>query len=345
MLILLTALPIANCLLQIITMDPAKMKITSFAAEELGLETAAGSSPFYSWRSVRFAGFLSAGYLLLSYLLIGFKTDQLVLLGLFNGLYFISAGTRKLILGFSIFIVYWIIFDYMKAFPNYRYQPVHISSLYQAEKQLFGISTAAGTITPNEYFAIHHHTWLDVLTGIFYLCWVPVPLLFAAILFFRNRKQFYYFSLSFLLVNLIGFVIYYAYPAAPPWYVQQYGFRFNPATPGNSAGLARFDAFFHAPVFAGLYSKSSNVFAAMPSLHAAYPLLVFFYGMKYRFGYWNILFFIIGAGIWFSAVYNGHHYLLDVLAGIGCGLAGILLFHWIAEQTAFGKRLAELWER
>jgi len=61
----------------------------------------------------------SVGYLLLSYLLIGFKSDQLVLVGLFNFMYYLSAVTRKFILGFTVFIVFWFIFDYMKAFPIY----------------------------------------------------------------------------------------------------------------------------------------------------------------------------------------------------------------------------------
>lgn len=308
-------------------MDSSKAPLPP-PAKEIEIDAAGtGIVRFYSWKSIGFAALVSLAYLVLSYFVIGFKKDQLILLGIFNGFYFISAGTRKMILGFSIFIIYWIIFDYMKAFPNYRYQPVHIQSLYELEKQLFGINTAAGRLTPNEYFSIHHNTALDIITGFAYLCWVPVPLAFAAILFFRSKKQFYYFSLSFLLVNLIGFVIYYIYPAAPPWYVQQYGFHFNAATPGSPAGLTRFDAFFKTPVFAGLYSKSSNVFAAMPSLHAAYPLLVLIYGIKYRFRYWNILFFLLCLGIWFSAVYNSHHYVLDLMAGVACGITGTILFH------------------
>ncbi len=60
-------------------------------------------------------------YLLLSIWLVGFKTDQLVLIAIFNAMYYSSGITRKFITGFSIFVVYWIIFDYMKAFPNYTF--------------------------------------------------------------------------------------------------------------------------------------------------------------------------------------------------------------------------------
>lgn len=291
-------------------------------------------SLLYSPKSFLYAAIATMLYLTVSFLLIGFKTDQLVLAGLFNACYFASRATRRLILGFSIFIVYWILFDYMKAFPNYRYNGVHIASLYQMEKGFFGIQTVQGILTPNEFLALHTTTALDLLAGFCYLCWVPVPLAFAAVLFFKNRLAFLQFSLSFFLVNLIGFAGYYLYPAAPPWYVATRGFSFQPSTPGNTAGLARFDLFWGIPVFKNLYAKSSNVFAAMPSLHASYLLIVLFYGLRYGSQIWNFVFAFLLLGIWFAAVYSGHHYVLDVLAGIVCAVLGIILFQlWVRTQT------------
>ncbi len=270
---------------------------------------------------------LSVSYLLLSGWILGFKIDHLVLAVLFNFMYYLSHPTRRFITGFSIFIVYWIVFDFMKSIPNYHYNTVHIESLYHAEKSLFGTNENGRITTPNEFFALHSTSFLDVLTGIFYLCWIPVPLAMAAYLFYANRRQFIYFSLTFFFVNLLGFVVYYIYPAAPPWYVQQYGFEFLPQTPGNTAGLARFDDYFGVGIFKFLYAKSSNVFAAMPSLHSAYPLIVLFYGLKNKLGFFNLPFALIMAGIWFAAVYSSHHYVLDVLAGIICAITGIFLFN------------------
>lgn len=291
----------------------------------------------FSASSLLFAGLASLSYLVLSYFLLGFKTDQLVLVVLFNTCYFASHSTRRLILAFSIFIIYWIVFDFMKAFPNYRFNGVHIASLYGAEKSLFGITWNGALLTPNEFLALHTSRFLDILCGLFYLCWVPLPLAFAAALFFKNRTAFFQFALTFLLVNFIGFAGYYLYPAAPPWYVAQYGFDFHAATPGNTAGLARFDSYFGVSVFQNIYAKSSNVFAAMPSLHASYLVIVLFYGLKYRLRWWNLLFATVMLGIWFSAVYSGHHYILDVLAGIFCAVLGISLFQaWMHART--GKR-------
>jgi hypothetical protein len=309
------------------------------------MEEFSKKSNLFTTRSLIRVALLAVGYLLLSAILIGYKTEQVYLVILFVTAYFSSTISRKVITGFSVFIVFWIIFDYMKAFPNYLYQAVHIESLYRAEKNIFGIHLDGNIITPNEYWLSNHNPFLDVLTGIFYLCWVPVPLAFAAYLFFKNRMAFLHFSLSFLLVNLIGFVIYYVYPAAPPWYVQQHGFDFLPFTPGNTGGLQRFDDFFNVHIFQGLYSKSSNVFAAMPSLHASYPLIVLYYGIKNKLGKINFLFALIMIGIWFAAVYNSHHYVLDVLAGITTGITGIGLFRLLTRKSKPVQRFLQMFVR
>ncbi len=288
---------------------------------------------------------VSAGYLLLSAFLIGFKTEQVYLVAIFNAMYFASGITRKFITGFSIFFIFWILYDYMKAFPNYLYQTVHIEDLYLTEKRIFGIHYGGTVLTLNEYFLQHPTTLLDILTGISYLCWMPVPLAFAGYLFFKERSAFLQFSLSFFLVNMMGFVIYYLYPAAPPWYVQQHGFQFIASTHGNTAGLERFDSYVHLPIFQSLYTKGSNVFAAMPSLHASYPVIVLYYGYRFRLGKINSLFALLVAGIWFSAIYNSHHYVLDILAGTGCAIAGIALFQWAMKKNAAFQRFLRMFVR
>jgi hypothetical protein len=293
----------------------------------------------YTSRNFLITTGVSITYLLISYFLIGFKSDQIVLILIFNFFYYASLSSRKFILGFSIFIVYWIIFDYMKAFPNYKFNDVSTAELYNLEKGFFGIKDSGILRTPNEYFKSHSNAFIDVVSGIFYLMWIPVPLAFAAFLFFKNRHQFLYFSLTFVLVNLIGFVIYYLYPAAPPWYIQLHGYNFIPNTPGNTGGLVRFDSYFGLPIFASIYSKSSNVFAAMPSLHSSYPVIVLYYGLKNKLGLVNVFFAIVMLGIWFTAIYTSHHYLLDVLAGVGCAGIGIFLFGILVDKKPLKRIL------
>lgn len=301
------------------------------------MEKTGGSFKRFSIKNVTTVLLVSLAYLFLSYFLIGFKQEQVVLIVIFCIPYFASDISRKFILGFSIFIVYWIVFDYMKAYPNYRFNSVHIGDLYQFEKHLFGIKYRNALLTPDEFWIQNQKPFLDALTGFFYLCWVPVPLIFAGYLFFKNREEFLKFSFTFLWVNILGFLIYYIYPAAPPWYIQHFGDVFYAHTAGSDAGLQRFDNMFHVKIFQSLYAQSSNIFAAMPSLHSAYPIIVLYYGLKNKLGKINVIFALIIAGIWFSAVYNSHHYVVDILAGIVCAVVAIISFNWIVENVKWAK--------
>jgi len=288
-------------------------------------------------RSILTVSFLSIAYLLLSCWVVGYKSDQVVLIVLCNTLYYSSTITRKFVLGFMVFVVYWIIFDYMKAIPNYTVSHVHIADLYNFEKRLFGINVNGNRLTPNEYWRINGTTTLDIIAGLFYICWIPVPLSFGVFLFFKNRREFLSFALTFLVVNLLGFVVYYTFPAAPPWYVHEHGFTFIPKTIGNTGGLAKFDAYFNVTIFKSIYAKGSNVFAAMPSLHSAYPVIVLYYGLKNRLGFINIVLATVMAGIWLTAIYTSHHYILDVLAGITIAIIGINLFNFLFTRVKFLK--------
>ena len=296
-------------------------------------------------RTLLLLALLSVAYLALSYVLIGIKTEQVLLVVLFNGCFLLSDVSRRFILGFAIFAVFWIIYSYLKAFPNYAYGPVDVAGIYHREQRLFGTLHQGRLLTPNEFWLAHSNRFLDVLCGFFYLCWVPIPLAFAAYLFFKNRPLFFEFALTFLLANLIGFVIYYLHPAAPPWYVQQHGLAFRPLAMGSTAGLARFDQFFGAAIFQGIYAKNSNVFAAMPSLHSAYPLIVFYYALRNRTGWLTLFFFTVMVGIWFAAVYTSHHYVLDVLAGISVALSAIALIQLLLARSRWFNRFLSYYLR
>lgn len=278
---------------------------------------------------------IAVAYMVAAAALVGFKPEQAGLTLFCVALYYASAGTRKFLFAFGAFIVFWVLFDFMKALPNYEVSPVHIRDLYETDKQWFHI----GARSVNEYWKAHATTALDLLSGGFYICWMPVPLGFGIYLFVKRRNWVVPFALTFLWVNILGWIVYYTFPAAPPWYVQLHGFGFDPHTPGSTAGLARFDDYFHIHLFQGLYAKSSNVFAAMPSLHAAYPLVTFYYGLRSRASKAVSAFLgVVVLGIWFAAVYTGHHYVLDVLAGITVAVIGILLWEKVLMRSKGFKK-------
>ena len=213
-----------------------------------------------------------------------------------------------------------------------------------AEKHLFGFfHQQEETLIPSQYFALHHNTFLDFMAGVFYLCWVPVPLLFGIYLYIIGEKKTYLnFSIAFLVVNLLGFIGYYLYPAAPPWYALNYGFEPILHTPGNVAGLGRWDNLTGLNIFQTLYGKNANVFAAVPSLHSAYMLVTTIYAIIGKRSVYTItLFSIICVGIWFTAVYTCHHYIIDVLLGILTTVLGTILLQWFVHKTTVGKHFIQ----
>ncbi len=275
----------------------------------------------------------------------GIRQEHYYLIIIWVTAYYLSDKSRRFILGFSIFIIYWIVYDSMRALPNYEVAQVHIKQPYDFEKFLFGINENGKLLTPNEYFINHHSPFFDIISGLFYINWVPVPLAFAVYLFFKNKYLFIKFSLVFLLVNIAGFVIYYLYPAAPPWYVNLYGFDLHLGVPGNRAGLARFDELTGIPIFENIYNKNANVLAAMPSLHAAYPVIVLYYGIKARLGKINWLFLVFMLGIWFSAVYSGHHYIIDIIVGASVALIVIFGFESFSKSNFGNGRIQSFSEK
>lgn len=271
---------------------------------------------------------LTALFLLLTGLCIGLRTEHFLMAALFLFLFFAGQTTHKLAVALLPFFIFGISYDWMRVYPNYEVNPIDVQGLYEAEKSLFGLSVAGQTLIPCEYFAQHHAAWADFFAGVFYLCWVPVPILFGLILYLKGERELYLrFSMVFLFVNLIGFAGYYIHPAAPPWYAMNYGFEAILDTPGNVAGLGRFDELLGCSIFNSIYGRNANVFAAVPSLHAAYMVVALAYAVMGRCKKWVItLFAIIMVGIWWTAVYSGHHYIIDVLLGITCSLLGIFLF-------------------
>lgn len=207
-----------------------------------------------------------------------------------------------------------LVYELLRGLFHYR-GTVHVGDLYGYEARLFSVLTADGPRALSDVVSRHTSPWLDVLCGATYFLFLVEVVAIASYLFFRDRPRALELSVGFLAVNLVGWAVWFVYPAAPPWYVDQYGT--GPAlldVVSSPAGLARVDAWVGVPLAATFYSKSANVFGAMPSLHVAYATLVAWVvaplGGKPRAA--TAAFALSMA---FSAVYLRHHYILDVLAG------------------------------
>ncbi|MCC8172435.1 MAG: phosphatase PAP2 family protein [Parabacteroides sp.] len=283
---------------------------------------------------------ITAIFIVLTAVCVGLRPEHVFMSGLFLILFFASRATRKLAVALLPFILFGISYDWMRVYPNYQVNPIDVEGLYNLEKSWFGIRENGAVLIPSEYFALHHWQTADFLAGLFYLCWVPVPIAFGIWLYLvKDRRLYLRYSMVFLFVNLIGFAGYYIHPAAPPWYAINYGFDVVLNTPGNTAGLARFDELTGLSIFQSIYGQNANVFAAVPSLHAAYMVVALVYALIKKCRTWVIILFAtIMLGIWWTAVYTSHHYIIDVSLGILCALVGILIFEKGLMKTGWFRR-------
>ena len=253
-------------------------------------------------------------------LLGGLRTDH-VLVGLLGLLDLYNERTRVFLRQFFPFIATGAIYDSMR----YFYWPaiegrVHVAGPYLLERSWFG---AAGR-TPNEWFLDHHWPALDLACGFAYLVYVGEYLAVAFFLFFRRRSDLLRrFALAFLVVNLLGFITYFVYPVAPPWYVTAHGF--GPARIDihpTAAAAGRFDQLLGTHFFDEIYARGVDVHGAYPSLHVAYPLLAVWAVFRIPELRWArapaIGFFLL---MCLSAVYLQHHYVMDVLLGVAYAIA------------------------
>jgi inositol phosphorylceramide synthase catalytic subunit len=254
----------------------------------------------------------------------GNHPDQFLLTGAMLVLVVWSEATRRFFHGMLPFLLFGIVYDLTHITqPLVRHLHIHVDEPYRFDKFFFGIPTADGRLTPNEFFARHNWRIVDFFTGTSYIVFVYWAIGFAAYLalFRRNderaRRLLTRFGWTFLLMNIAGFVTYYVYPAAPPWYVQDYGLGpANLAARSSVAGAGRWDALMGIPYFASFYGRSADVFGAIPSLHVSYPLLTFLFGLELRKRWLDVASFSLFALVSFAAVYLNHHYVLDVLLGV-----------------------------
>ena len=295
-----------------------------------------GTNPIdnvFSKLSLSIAGGFLATYVIWLNLFIGFRLDHFNFILVLALLYFSSSVTRKMVISFIFFWTFWIIYDAMRIYPNFNFNDIHILEPYNLEKQLFGIQTTEGTITPNEYLVNHTDKASDFFSGFFYLTWVPLPMMYCIYLFFTDKRMLLIFSGTFLLANILGFIIYYIYPAAPPWYVAYFGFDVDFTIPGNAAQLMRFDDIIGYPLFEKMYNKNANVFAAIPSLHSAYPVILVYFASKKKKWWLTLLCLIDVLGIWYAAVYSSHHYIIDVILGAFCAIIAIFAFGLLIKNS------------
>lgn len=260
---------------------------------------------------------VALSYLALIHATMGLRPEHFLLAGFLLFCYFIHPKSRLFVLDFLPMALFGIFYDFLRIIPKSWAGPIHVEGPHRLENFLFGFTSHGVRMIPNDFFLDHHWAFLDLITGAAYSLHMVVPLVFALGAWLKNRESARQFIWIFFVMNLLAFLTYIAFPVAPPWYVEQHGFLPpNWSLPSSPAGLIRFDQLTGFSYFQNIYSKNAWVFGAVPSMHAAFPLLVVLFSRKI-FPKAVLPLTLYMLLIWFSAVYLRHHYVIDLIAGAG----------------------------
>lgn len=255
---------------------------------------------------------------------IGIAPDRFAFL-LFFASFFVKR-TRSFILDWSPFLFILISYDFLRGFADNIGGRVHFVELIEAEKAIFGM-------IPTEklqslFFKYPNPTIIDFLATIVYFLHFALPLGFGFTLWLYNRAYFKQFVTAILLLSYGAWVTFLLYPAAPPWISSNKGY-LTGVNKILDITLASFPEKLKLPTI--YHQFNPNEVAAMPSLHAAYPLLIFLFALKF-FRFKSIPFLIYVLAVWISLVYLGEHYVIDIIAG---GIYA-LVFYFVSVKIYCG---------
>ncbi|MBN2007923.1 phosphatase PAP2 family protein [candidate division KSB1 bacterium] len=288
--------------------------------------------------------------------LIHIRPDHVFLALIVLALILCKNRAKRFLIDWSPFIVFWILYDMMRGVADSVRGVINIEAPYHWELTMFGW-LFNGKI-PAFWFQDWQHiiqgTWykgvIDVMCANFYTAHFAIPLLIGWIFWHTedDRRMFYRMVYTLLVLDVLALITFMIYPAAPPWYVMDYGFaQPDPNTSfwGISAGsLINVDKMFGMHFFTTIWDHfNANHFAAIPSLHGAYPVTIAtFVFIKFRRFVPLLVFYVVGT--WFAAVYLNQHYIVDLMIGAGYGFVAYQIVHRLLIPYAFNGFLTR-WEQ
>lgn len=227
------------------------------------------------------------------------------------------------------FLMLLLGYEYLRGLVPSLGAEVNVLPLIEADQALFGrlpvVALQSALYEPG------HPGPLAYVSTFFYLSHAAIPVLFALYLWIVDRRLFHTFTVALVVLSFAAFATYVAYPAMPPWMAGEQGY-IPVVHKVVDECLARFSGGDGFVTFNGLVR--SNPVAAMPSLHAAYPLLVVLFAWL-RWRWWALVALPYPLMVWFSIVFTGHHYVIDALVGAAYAVVvfvGVVLWRHLAEH-------------
>jgi membrane-associated phospholipid phosphatase len=202
----------------------------------------------------------------------------------------------------------------------------------RAEAFLFGRPVPTVRLQHRLWDGPDHLHWWDYAAWFMHLTHFFATFVAAALIWVFARERFSRYASMICVLALTGFATYVLYPAVPPWMAAQHG------NLGESnrmiAPIWHHIPFTHAGAVFEHGKGYANDVAAMPSLHAAFALLLSMYLWRLVPRLWRPLLAVYPAAMSFALVYSGEHYLVDCVAGWVYAVFAFVTVNWAYDRHA-----------
>jgi PAP2 superfamily len=219
----------------------------------------------------------------------------------------------RLVIEWAPFIGVLFVYDRLRGVADGLVFPARELPQIHLEGALFGNPIPTVWLQSQLWHGPGDLHWWDYAVWLVYVSHFFATLVVAAVLWTWAHDRFARFAAMVCVLALTGFATYVLYPAAPPWLAARHG------EIGSSNRLIAI-IWHHVPIahYGSLFEKGqsyANNVAAMPSLHAAYALLITLYLWRLVPRTVRPLLALYPPAMAFALVYSGEHYLVDCIAG------------------------------
>ncbi|HSW78436.1 MAG TPA: phosphatase PAP2 family protein [Candidatus Babeliales bacterium] len=246
--------------------------------------------------------------------------DKLIVFLFFVFMIFHQA--KDMLLRIGPFVALMMVYESFRSIVPHLNSRVNYSLAPKVDQTLF---RRLPTRTLQDWLWKGHTSWYDIALYIPYLLFFIIPLLFAIIVWKTKAGYYWQVVATYLVVFFGSFLTFLLFPAAPPWLAYQNNY-IDPIVRISSnvwASLGIKD-------FPSLYSHiAANPVAAVPSLHAACATLLSIFAFKIYGRRWGAFSVIYPASIYLGVVYEGEHYVFDVMCGALYGVVGYLAVNFL----------------
>jgi PAP2 superfamily len=227
-----------------------------------------------------------------------------------------------------------ILYDHTRGIADSLGMTVRVTELADVERSMFaGILPSAWL--QEQYSNPAEPHWWDAVASLIYTSHFVLPWALAAVLYVRSRPAWLRYVRWVVLLSYAGLATYILVPAAPPWYASRYDFVPEQIDRVITNGWAVL-GLRSAGAWLDQAQAGSNLVAALPSLHAAFALLVSIaLWLHVRNPALRVLIAVYPVAMGLTLVYGGEHYVIDVLLGwVYVGLVLLVTLAWTTRRSA-----------